>query len=183
MFALNLLGGAALEGRGGPVTGRAAHRRRLALLAVLAAARGRMVARERILGLLWAEHDGSRARHLLSESLYVLRKELGEDAFLAAGDEVGLNGEVVASDVAGFEGAVEDGDLEGAARLYRGPFLDGFYVADAPEFERWAEAERDRLARVFTRALESLAGAREGEGRPQEAAEWGRRLAVHEPDN
>src|SRR5688500_4445894 len=52
---LNLLGGAALQGRNGPVEGRAAHRRRLALLAILAVARGRAVGRERIVGLLWPE--------------------------------------------------------------------------------------------------------------------------------
>ncbi|HEX2092442.1 MAG TPA: BTAD domain-containing putative transcriptional regulator [Longimicrobiaceae bacterium] len=183
MFALNLLGGAVLEGRNGPVVGRAAHKRRLALLAILAVARGRPVGRERIIGLLWPEHPTDAARHLLSESLYVLRKELGEEAFVSSGDEVALNGEAVRSDVEEFERSVEEGDVEGAARLYRGPFLDGFYVSDAPEFERWAEAERDRLARTFTRALECLAEEREAVGRPQEAVEWWRRLAVADPYN
>ncbi|HLM69698.1 MAG TPA: hypothetical protein VK358_19300, partial [Longimicrobium sp.] len=141
MFTLNLLGGAAFHGHDGPVEGRAAHRRRVALLAILAVARGRTVGRERIVGLMWPEQTAARARHLLSESLYVLRKELGADAFISAGDEVGLNGGVVTSDVEQFEAAVEEGNLEGAARVYRGPFLDGFFVADAPEFERWAEGE------------------------------------------
>ena len=50
MFALNLLGGAALTGANGPVDGRAAHKRRIALLAILAIARGRTVGRERIIG-------------------------------------------------------------------------------------------------------------------------------------
>ncbi|MBV9110749.1 MAG: winged helix-turn-helix domain-containing protein, partial [Gemmatimonadetes bacterium] len=81
MFTLNLLGGAAFQGRNGPVTGKAAHTRRVALLAILAAARGRTVGRERLIGLLWPEHRAAAARHLLSESLYVLRKELGESAF------------------------------------------------------------------------------------------------------
>ena len=40
---------------------------------------------------------------------------------------------------------------------YRGPFLDGFYVDDAPEFERWAETERARLAARYAGALERLA--------------------------
>jgi DNA-binding SARP family transcriptional activator/TolB-like protein len=183
MFALNLLGGAAFHGRNGPVTGKAAHKRRVALLAILAAARGRPVARERIIGLLWPEHDGSAARHLLSESLYVLRKELGEATFVSAGDEVGLNAEVIRSDVQEFEAAVSAGELERAAELYRGPFLDGFFVADAPEFERWAEGERARLAAQHTRALECLADAHEAEGRPQQAAECWRRLVALDPYN
>jgi DNA-binding SARP family transcriptional activator/TolB-like protein len=183
MFALNLLGGAALAGPDGPVTGRSAHRRRLALLAILAVAGDRPVGRERLMGLLWADHPGRRARHLLSESLYVLRKELGEDAFVAAGDEVGLAGGVVRSDVAEFGGAVAAGELERAAGLYRGPFLDGFYVSGAPEFERWAEAERERLADAYARAVECLAGAAEREGRPRDAAAWWRRLAAHDPSS
>ncbi|HVG44868.1 MAG TPA: BTAD domain-containing putative transcriptional regulator, partial [Longimicrobium sp.] len=183
MFTLNLLGGAAFQGRNGPVTGKAAHTRRIALLAILAAARGRTVGRERIIGLLWPEKTSSGARHLLSESLYVLRKELGDDAFVSSGDEVGLNGEILQSDVEVFEGAIEAGDVERAAELYRGPFLDGFAVGDAPEFERWAEGERDRLARIHTRALECLATAREGEGRPAEAAGWWRRLVALDPYN
>ncbi|HET7461051.1 MAG TPA: BTAD domain-containing putative transcriptional regulator, partial [Longimicrobium sp.] len=183
MFTLNLLGGASLAGPNGPVTGKAAQRRRLALLALLAAARGRLTGRERLIGLLWPEHPGDAARHLLSEALYVLRKELGEAAFVSVGDEVGLNGEVVRSDVHAFQAAMEAGELEAAARLYRGPFLDGFYLPGAPEFERWAESERDRLDRAHTRTLECLAEAGEREGRPQEAAEWWRRLAVADPYN
>jgi hypothetical protein len=50
MFTLNLSGGVAFQGRNGPVTGNAAHTRRVALLAILAAARGRTVERERTIG-------------------------------------------------------------------------------------------------------------------------------------
>jgi DNA-binding SARP family transcriptional activator/TolB-like protein len=183
MFPVNLLGGAVLHVSGGPVTGRAAHRRRLALLAILSIARGRTVGRERIIGLLWPDHRIDAARHLLSESLYVLRKELGEDAFVSAGDEVGLNPAVVLSDVAEFERAMEEGRLEDGTRLYRGPFMDGFFVSGAAEFERWAQTERDRLARAFTRALECLAEEADAAGRAQDAAGWWRRLAVHDPYN
>ena len=85
VFSLQLLGDPVLVGPAGPVTGRAAYRRRLALLSILAVARGRPVGRERILALLWPEHPADAARHTLSESLYVLRKELGEDLFVTVG--------------------------------------------------------------------------------------------------
>jgi DNA-binding SARP family transcriptional activator/TolB-like protein len=181
MFALNVLGGAVLEGPEGLVSGRAAYRRRIAVLAILSMARGRPVGRERVIGLLWPDDRTERGRHLLSESLYVLRKELGDDLFVTAGDEVGINPAVLRCDAAEFEQAVEEGRLEEAARLYRGPFLDGFYVNDAPDFERWADGERDRLARRYARVLESLAQAAESAGRPGEAVEHWRRLAVHDP--
>jgi DNA-binding SARP family transcriptional activator/TolB-like protein len=181
MLALNLLGGAVLEGPEGPVSGRAAYRRRIAVLAILSLARGRPVGRERVIGLLWPDDRTERGRHLLSESLYVLRKDLGEDLFVTAGDEVGINPLVLRCDAAEFDQAVEEGRLKEAARLYRGPFLDGFYVNDAPDFERWAEGERDRLARSHARVLESLAQAAESAGRPGEAVDYWRRLAVHDP--
>jgi DNA-binding SARP family transcriptional activator len=181
MFVLKVLGGAALERGGVPVAGRAVHRRRLALLALLASARGRMVRRERIIGYLWPDHPGDAARHLLSESLYILRKAVGEDTFVTAGDELALDPAVVRSDLADFMAALEADDPEAAVAAYGGPFLDGFYVSDAPEFERWAEEERDRLARAYARALEQLAEAREAEGDPLGAAEWWKRLARHDP--
>ena len=181
MFVLKVLGGAALERGGAPVSGRAVHRRRLALLALLASARGRMVRRERLIGYLWPDHPTDAARHLLSESLYILRKAVGEDTFVTAGDELALDPAVVRSDLADFMAALEADDPEAAVAAYGGPFLDGFYVADAPEFERWAEEERDRLARAYARALEQLAEAREAEGDPRGAAEWWKRLARHDP--
>jgi len=180
-FTLKLFGGAVLEGEHGAVRGRAAHRRRIALLALLAAGRGRTVARERLIGLLWPENDDEAARHLLSESLYVLRKALGEGALVSAGGELGVDPGRVACDVAAFEEALAAGGLEAAVALYAGPFLDGFYVSDAPEFERWAEEERSRFARAYARALQTLAERCEAQGEWTAAVEWWRRLFAHDP--
>lgn len=45
-------------------------------------------------------------------------------------------------------------------RIYAGPFLDGFFLSDAPEFERWVDTERGFLARQYAGALEALARQR-----------------------
>jgi DNA-binding SARP family transcriptional activator/TolB-like protein/tetratricopeptide (TPR) repeat protein len=177
---IHVLGAPVVRRPDGPISGRAAHRRRLALLAILAAARGRPVGRERIIGLLWAEHPASDARHTLSESLYVLRKDLGDESFVVVGDEVGLDPAHVWCDLDDFQRAVDEGRWEDAVRAYGGPFLDGFYVNDAPEFEQWVDGERDRLARAWARALEELATAAEAAGEPLRAAEWWRRLLAHD---
>lgn len=179
-FSLQLLGGASLTGTDGPVRGRAAHKRRLALLAVLASARGRAVPRERLLGLLWPDSPSQAGRHLISESLSVLRRELGEDVFICTGDDLRLNRDLVECDADAFESALEAEDPEAASRLYAGPFLDGFYVGDAPDFERWADEERERLGRLYARMLETLAEKRGAEGRLRDAAECWRQLAVHD---
>ena len=181
MLALKVLGDPVLLGPGGPITGRAAYKRRIALLSILAVARGRPVGRERLIALLWPEHASDAARHTLSESLYVLRRELGDGVFTSVGDEVALSPHVIRSDVEAFEDALEAGRLEEAVAEYGGPLLDGFYVSDAPEFERWVDGERDRLARACSGALERLATLAETEGTPLDAVEWWRRLAAHDP--
>ena len=134
------------------------HRRRLALLAVLAAGGDRGRSRDQLLLLFWPEATQSRARHSLDQLLYALRNSLGESVFDGV-NPLRLNPDVVGSDVAAFNDGLERGDLEAAVAEYRGPFLDGFYVDDAPEFEQWAEAERARLAASYAAALEQLARA------------------------
>jgi DNA-binding SARP family transcriptional activator/TolB-like protein len=163
-FALHVLGGARIEVGGSPLSGKAAHRRRLALMALLAASPGGALSRERILGYLWPDHEPENARRLLSEAVYVIRKELGESSILSVGDEVHLRPEVVWSDVRAFRSAQQAGALDEAVALYRGPFLDGWYVSDAPEFERWAETQRERLAHEYVGALRTLAERDEAAG-------------------
>ncbi len=111
VISIRLLGDPLLCGPDGPITGRAAYKRRMALLAVLAVARGRPVGRERLIGLLWPDLTSEAARHNLSETLYVLRKELGDEAIVApAGGDLALGAGVVESDVAEFEALLEAGD-------------------------------------------------------------------------
>src|SRR5688572_9299277 len=181
MFRLKLLGGAVIEGPAGPVPGRVAQRRRIALLASIAAPRGRPVSRDKLMALLWPDASPDRARHLLSDSIYLVRKQLGESAIVTTAGDVTLDDEVVSSDVGDFEQAVLEGRLEDAASAYGGPFLDGFHIDDAPEFEHWLDAERDRLARSYAQLLETLAQERESAADFAGAAKWWRRLAAHDP--
>jgi TolB-like protein/Tfp pilus assembly protein PilF len=182
MFTLRLLGGLSLGSDSGAVTGRAVQKRRLAILCLLAAAPARTLSRDKVIGVLWPESDTEQARHLLSVALYELRKALGEDVIQSRGDDVALGGGM-RTDVEAFERALADGALARAVEAYTGPFLDGFYLSDAPEFERWVDAERDRLARRYQGALEKLAQERAAaEDRPGAVDAW-RRLSAHDPFN
>jgi DNA-binding SARP family transcriptional activator len=83
--------------------------------------------------------------------------------------------------VGAFVDGVTEGRLEDAVRLYAGPFLDGFFLRGAPEFDPWVEGERARLAALFGGALEQL--AREATARgdvPAATALW-KRLGFHAP--
>lgn len=181
MVVLKLLGGASLERADGVYTGPAAQRHRIALLAILASSRSRPMPREKLMALLWPERDAEQARRLLNQSVYVLRKALGNDAILSTGDALRLDTGSVGCDMIDFENAVDSGQFERAAEIYSGPFLDGFFVNDAPDLERWVEDERTRLLELQAKVLEDLAAAADGRGERQSALRWWKALVAHNP--
>jgi TolB-like protein/DNA-binding SARP family transcriptional activator/Tfp pilus assembly protein PilF len=151
------------------------HRRRLALLAVLAAAGERGRSRDQLLGLFWPESTQSRARHALEQLLYSLRSSISDSVF-ASSNPVRLDPDVVESDVAAFNAALARADLEAAVEQYKGSFLDGFYLDDAAEFERWVESERTRLAAAYADALDRLAQRADTARDYVAAVRWRRKL-------
>ena len=180
MYFLHVLGGLSLTTAAEPVTGRATQRRRLALLTILATSRAQAVSRDKLLGLLWPDIDGDRARHLLSDSVYILREALGDDALILAGGTVALNPDRVTSEVTEFTTALSRGDSEAAVEAFsgKGVFLDGFYLSDAPDFERWVDTTRAQLTAEYRRVLEQLAAEASAQGRHTDAVQWWRRLAL-----
>ena len=180
-LAVRLLGGAAIEEAGTPLSGRATHRHALALLAFLAASPGRSASRDKLVACLWPEAAPDSVRHRLNVALYDLRKALGKQAIVSAGDDLRLDASAVWVDVVRFEEAVARGDMDEAIALYRGAFLDGFYIPESLEFEQWTESERERIARAFGRALEKRAREAEKRGDFAAAARSWRRLAEQDP--
>jgi DNA-binding SARP family transcriptional activator len=170
---LTLGGGALVDAAGAAVAGQ---RRRIALLVLLASSRERGVSRDKLVAALSPESTTESARHALHQLLYYLRQQIGDGAFLGT-DPLRLDPDVVAFDVAEFEQALEAGALERAVALYRGPFLDGFHLADSNEFEEWAAGERSRLAARQADALGRLAEAAAERADHAAAGAWWRRLA------
>ena len=178
MIALRLFGGASLASDGSALTGPAAQRHRLALLALLAASHPRGIAREKAMACVWPERDAEHARKLLNQSLHVLRRALGDDAIVSSSHELRLGRTELQCDVVAFEDAIAAGDRERALELYSGPFLDGFFLSGASEFERWVETERERFRQQRRQALTELAEERASIGEHKRAADhWGRLLA------
>lgn len=179
---LRLLGGASLQSAdGAPLTGRAAHRHRLALLARLAMAAPAGLTRDKLVGLLWPERDEPSARHLLRAALHELRSALGADVLTANGNELRLDSRLLLVDVHQFETRVAEGDLERAVTIYRGPFLDGFHLDDAEAFDEWMTGERARLAAVHELTLERLATLADERGDGAASVRWWRTLAAARP--
>jgi Tol biopolymer transport system component/DNA-binding SARP family transcriptional activator len=172
-----------LERDGLRLTGAASQPRRLALLALLTAAGEHGMTRDQMLAMLWSESDEERARKGLNQALYALRQEMGADDVFLGTRDVRLNPDLITSDLAVFTLAMKTGQLERATSAYIGPFLEGFHISEAPEFEHWLEEERAGLARDYATALHRLAQRAAERGDQIEAAEWWRKLAAQDPLN
>src|SRR5205823_13115661 len=86
--------------------------------------------------------------------------------------------------VVGLATALAGGGHERGVALYVGAFVGGIHVGRAhasPEFERWVDAERSRLAGLIAEALERLAVAATERHEHRRAVEWWRRLAALDP--
>jgi TolB-like protein/DNA-binding SARP family transcriptional activator len=181
MLRLVTLGAAFLERDGARIEAASAHRKGLALLALLAAAGDRGVTRDTAMALLWPESDEERARTSLRQLVHSLRNQLDASILRLASPDLRLDPQVISSDVADFRAALDGGDPATALSHYAGPFLDGFHLRGGDELERWVAAERAALAQAATGALEELAVAAGERGDVAGAVGWWRRLAAAEP--
>lgn len=181
MLRLNTLGGLWLEQHDATVVDLRA--RWLALLAVVGSGRGPGVTRDQVLGVLWPELDTARGSHNLSQVLYALRRQLGMETIAGDTQTLRLDPERITTDLVDFDAAIGSSRWADVARIYRGPFLAGFHLDDAPEFEPWADRWRTRLAREAESALEHHAEAAAQSGFAAEARGCWRRLTESDPFN
>ena len=157
----------------GPATRVIAQPKRYALLAYLVLANPRgFHRRDTLIALFWPESDDEHARTGLRIALSFLRRELGDDVIITRGDDVAVKREAVRCDVDEFESALNAGDLENALSLYRGDLLPGLHVSMSPDFERWLDAERERLRRRAHDAALRLSARHEAEGDWEDATKW-----------
>ncbi|MEP6764584.1 MAG: AAA family ATPase [Gemmatimonadaceae bacterium] len=126
----------------------------LALVVFLAFAPGKQASRESLIDLLWADVDPDRGRSSLRQTLFVLRRLLGDDSINGT-EELTLKLPFVA-DRDEFLRALESNELDKAIALYTGAYLPAFGVPGGATFEHWADLERERLESGFMRAAELL---------------------------
>ena len=166
---LRTLGGLSLDTQSGASPGRSTQRKRLALLALLAATRNGGMSRDKIIAYLWPEGEEEQSRHALSQTLYALRRELGDQCITAGIDDLRLNHEIVPSDVAHLNTAIHSRDLARIVGVYTGPFLDGFFLPGAPGFEEWVAERRAEYERAYAGALDELAARAISDGEYKDA--------------
>lgn len=198
MLSLQLLGPPELrhEGRPAPF----ATRKALALLVYLAV-EGGAHSREKLVALLWPESDPERGRMALRRTLADARAALGEGAdsahlvadrtvirFAPAQSEADLQALHEAWSQArlpapGAPSAALLALLHHALARYRGDFLDGFVIDDAPAFDEWLTVQREQWHRRMSLVYERLAQLQLAVGDLTGAQETTARWIAHYPLN
>ena len=155
-----------------------------ALLAYLAVPLGQAHPRDKIAALLWGDMREAQARAGVRQTLFTLRKLLGDpDPLRLVGETVALDPLLVEADVAAFEQRVARGHqeaLEEAAALYGGDFLEGLTLQEAA-FEEWLMAERVRLRELALEGLARLLALQRDSGALDEALQTALRLVALDP--
>jgi DNA-binding SARP family transcriptional activator/predicted ATPase len=139
--------------------------------------------------LFWPGDDNNTARRKLTQALSHLRRALPNPELVETmTEQIRLHPAQVWTDVVAFETLCrqEEGrihQLREAVDLYRGSFLDGVLLPDAPEFENWKLREHRRLEHRYLEALNTLIEHATVHREHEQAIDYARRsLAVDELD-
>ena len=152
-------------------------RRKSAALLYAMACRITPLGRSAAAGLLWPEYPPDRARQSLRQTLYDISSCAGRPLVSSSGSYLGFAGGLASScDAMRFAALAEQGlpaakagiagggedtlrlrALLEAEQLYRGEFLEGFYLDDAVAFEEWQLAEAERLVSLAASVEATLA--------------------------
>ena len=169
-------------------------RKAIAMISYLAVS-GEQPTREQLADLLWPDLDRDRARATLRRTLSALRTGLSGKWLHSDRTRVWLNGEDRESDIDQVKQLVrvDHGhgpdklcpdcapNLAAAAKLYRGPFMAGFYLRDSSDFEDWQRREEEHHQRTLREVLDRLSLALAAGGRFSEAADAARRRLALDP--
>ena len=152
----------------------------VALLACLAVAPRHSRDRDQVSLLLWDDEHADIGRHALRQTVWALRKRLGNDVVIATTDTLSL-GPAVDSDYRIVWEALQGGDLETAVTAYEGDFLAGIGIAATDAFEEWVGGQRYKLRTAVQRAGETLLKTWLEEERYDEVIDLARRVRQIEP--
>ena len=184
---LNTLGRLELLPSDAPgATAVAVQPKRLALLAYLTLATPRGVQRRDVLlGLFWPDLDQEEARRALRQALHHLRHFLKDGVLVSRADEVvGVADGTLWCDAVALEEAFAAGRATQALELYRGDFLEGFFISEvSAEFEQWVDRTRTVLRQRAAQAAQSLAEQEEKAGNALAAIQAARRAVELAPDD
>ena len=159
--------------------------RKAVALAAFLVASPHQPSRDELVGLLWSGLDQGRGRAALRRTLSALRTGLKGNRLNADRERIELDRTNLTYDGEEIQQLAESRhghqaeqvcqrcapELRRLLGLYRGSFLDGFYLRDAPEFEEWQRTLAEQHRRHWRDLVERLGLALAAGGRFGEAAE------------
>jgi predicted ATPase/DNA-binding SARP family transcriptional activator len=154
LLKISLFGELAIERQSQPV--ECLSTRKVEALLVYLACQRQEVSREVLATLFWENQSQEKALASLRVALTNLRKHL-ESYLTVSRGALGIHPDAnVWLDVQAFDQHMRLGEYEQAIDLYRGDFLQGFYLRDSAQFEDWARQERERCRKLFESGLHKL---------------------------
>lgn len=155
-------------------------RKALALVIYLAINPGNR-SREELADLLWSDQSQERATGNLRVALSDIRKKIGD--YLSADRysvSLSASGDVWV-DVHQLSDAIETNNLDLAVSLYKGDFLETFYLRGASRFENWQVIEREKIRLELIDGLSETIRSLLKERRSKEAIKYLTHLLTLEP--
>lgn len=149
---------------------------------------GRSHSREALATLLWGDTPDNKARANLRTVLANLRQLVGPYIDIRQDDVRFNRASPYWLDVELFENLLATGIAGGspqpvtqAIELYRGDFLEGFAVRNAPDFEQWQRSQQERCHQMAVQALGFVSARHLERGEFAAAIDYTRRLLALEP--
>jgi len=157
-------------------------RKVLALLAFLAVT-GSRHSRDFLAEMLFPRLGRERARAGIRQGLTVLRSGVGSELICSDGDMVWLNHEsdmwIDLREAARPVQARED--AERVDQLFRGEFLRGFRLPDAPAFDDWQRSQEESARALHVTVLKKLVESCREANEHDTAIHYGRRWLSFDP--
>ena len=149
-----------------PVKGFVSQKKSEALLAYLALNPSQH-SRQTLTNLFWADFPEKRALNNLSVLLSNIKKKLGSYLHISRGSigfapqaNISVDARILLDSAAELQASSLTKEsiskFSKALKLYKGDFLDTFYVSKARNFEAWMTAERERLRRQTLKSISLL---------------------------
>ncbi len=181
ILEIRLLGSPQLLLDGNAVEGL--RRKNRALLFYLAAQNGQ-ASREKLLAFFWPDYDRSAAQPILRTMIHEIRKYLG--GTFASDDRMVTLSPAAFIDIRDFSSALNSAPpdlriLSETLKLYAGDFLEGFSLSDSPQFDDWADSERERYRLMAMNGFARLARLQEGQRNYPAALESMQRALAFNP--
>lgn len=133
------------------------------------------VSRDRLASLIWAKESSDQARRHLRDTLYLLRKEIGD--VIISSDRYTLQLNSTYEFYCDTDRLLFEKDVD----VYQGEFLKNSHFPDSAEYELWVEQNRQKFRNEYLRLLSVQIQESLNADERKEALEYLQRYLQEEP--